>query len=253
MPTPVWRGSEGIHLQPSYPLREKTPEGVRISLVYRGPYLALIENEPDVLILFTDLDEVYTGALDEDIFEGLYLAAVETSPDGVGSQGPGTQRLLFQPINPGATTEVDVGILEKPIETHPYYSLITSAQWARFNTWEAEPDPTLKGDLQYKIPGTEEVETLTGILAGLAQKKLSGTTTYILPAPIVRRTSTSLEEPETGGVGKISDPGSGPEGYQWLKTADRAIFRKSDGRWERIEEWTGAEAWDSELYPEEEE
>lgn len=252
MPTPIWRGSEDIHLQPGSPHREHTPEGLRITLTYRGPYAALRENEPAPRILFDALDAAYSADLDEDEFDGLYLSAVETHPDGAGIEGPATQRLIFQPIDPGETIEIDIATLEKPLETHIHYELITDSVWAGFNTWEAEPDPTLRGDLKYKIPGTETVETLTGIIAGLAQKKLRGVTSYILPAPIVRKTSYSLEEPETGGVGMVSDPGAGPEGYQWLKTSDRAVYRKSDGRWERAQEWTGATAWDSEIYPEEE-
>lgn len=246
-----WRGSKDVHLMPGFPQRDRTPEGVRISLAYRGPYTVLRDNEPAPLSLFAALHSIYRASLEADEFSGLYLASVETTPDGAGESGPGTLRLVFQPVDPGATLEIDNATLERPVESNPYYSLITDGIWARFNTWEQESDPTLRGQLKYRIPGTEDVETLTGIIAGLAQKKLRGTTSYIASYPVVRKTSYSLEEPETGGVGKRSDPEAGPEGFEWLKTADRAMIRKSDGRWERVQEWTGAEVWDHDLYPEE--
>ena len=247
----VWRGSTAIHLQPGCPHRARVPEGLKISLVYRGPFTALRAVEPAPPALFAEIDAVLKASLDAGDFTGLYLVSVQNQPDGSGVAGPGTLTLEFQPIDPGATIEIETATLEKPVESNPYYSLITSGIWARFNTWEQEPDPTLKGDLKYTIPGSKppQVETLNGIIAVLAAKKLRGVTSYVEPAPVVRKTSYSRTLVSTGGVGKVSDPGAGPSGYQWLKTSDRCVWRKSDGRWERSEEWTGAKSWDPDFYP----
>jgi hypothetical protein len=248
-----WKGSTDPKLQPGYPVRDKGPQGLKITLVYRGPWSALMAHEPSARDVYSALDEGYTAALTETDFDGLMITNVQTHPDGAGTGdlGPATQTIVFEPIDLGESSEVEMAQLERPIETNDYYSLETSDIWAAFNTWEAEPDPTLKGIFKYTIPNTNPpvTGTLTGLIAGLAAKKLKGLTSYIAPAPVLRTTTFHLNAPATANVGKRDTPGFGPTGYEWLKTADRAIFDRADGRWKRTQEWTGAISWDHDIYP----
>ena len=65
--------------------------------------------------------------------------------------------------------------------------------------------------------------------------------------PVMRKTSSSLFRPTTSGCGQVESPSVGgvpstyyPTGYNYKKTADRAI--KQRNQWVRNQEWTGQEA-----------
>jgi hypothetical protein len=40
-----------------------------------------------------------------------------------------------------------------------------------------------------------------------------------------------------------------PGGYLWLSTADRSTRTGTYGKWQRVQEWTGADSWDATIYP----
>lgn len=80
--------------------------------------------------------------------------------------------------------------------------------------------------------------------------------------PVLTRTSvvTDLSKISLGGVGKIGKPTSSGSAAgnldlstltglakDWLKTADR-LQGAIDGTFQRVEQWTGADKWDPDLY-----
>jgi len=259
MAIPTWKGSTAVHEQPGSPVLTQDSGTEKVVRTFRGPYAALLAFRPDVNDTMADLED-----------EEMKVVTSELQPDGAGLQGPATLVVTLAKALDEVVEEIEFGALEMPIESHPYYSLITPSIWAGFMKWESEPNPTLKGALKYTYtvtyqdydPGTGEalgepynqefVAELTGIIAGLAAKKLRGTTSYVVPAPILRRTTVSNAKPTPSGLGKraASEPFSNaPDGYEWLKMADRVVYRSNVNRWERTEEWHGAEAWDPDLYP----
>ncbi len=235
---PKWKGSLDIQEDPRSPRYETTASGLRITRVYRGPFSSLLAAAPAPAQEMAD-------------FPNARVESVSIAPDAAGMSGPGTMTIVASDDSQNVTLEVDWTQLERDIRVAPYYSLLTTSTMANLARWEQEDDPDLRGNFQFKKPdGT--IGTLNGIVAGLANKLLRGQQSYIVPAPVARRTTRSYTKPITTTMGKIENPPveiGAPAGYVWLKTADRAIRQGRNGKWERIEEWTGADWWDTEIYP----
>ncbi len=254
-----WRGSTEIHEQPGSPKTSADSGAEKTVRSYRGPYAALKDFKPEIGETMEDLED-----------DDLKVVSSELEPDGAGLDGPGTLVITLSKALDEVIEEIEIGGLEKPVESHPFYALIADSIWARYYRWDQEPNPVLRGDLKYTYTVTydsydeetglasggrvdkEYQGQLVGLIAGLASKKLRGTTHYIVPAPILRRSTYSNTKPTLGGMGKrVAEAPfeNAPAGYQWLKTADRLIYRSNLNRWERTEEWTGADLWDPDLYP----
>jgi len=237
--TPRWRGSKDIKLQPGFPkfFSRGDVEGYR--LCYRGPFLTLKSQRP-------------ARGSQLQGYAGYYVEEVTIEPDGAGTAGPGTMLVTIASAVPGGTTspadetviEIDAGSLEKSIYAHPEFKDIEKADIAKLKkaleNKEPVPGPTLPGPLE-------------GPLQKLADLLQRGTESYLVAAPIVRKTTTSHARPTIGAIGKgtrttTKPHPAAPDGYQWLKTADKATQTGAKGKWERIEQWTGADVWDETLY-----
>ncbi|MBI5770852.1 MAG: hypothetical protein HZA93_23950 [Verrucomicrobia bacterium] len=269
-----WRGAEAIKLQPTYPRFKRTAKGATLTLVFRGPYVDLRTYGPDIG------DSITLSAFDyAPGAELVYAESVECQPDGAGEDGPGTLTIVYSNETSGfvvitsgepdsTTYEIESTTLEKRLETHPRYNGGTGPYSAfgmnvefQMNTtgetisvaefWDRFKGASSQGrkDLRGEIP--PDAGALLELIDELAVKFFRGQESYVVCAPIARKTSRSYAMPSVGGVGNLGDP-SGftglPSGYQWLKTGDRGVRQGRRGKWERVEEWTGAKEWDIDLY-----
>lgn len=236
MPTPVWRGSRLLHLQPGYPEEDQASSGSKTTLVYRGPYATLRAQRPRI-------GQSVAG------YAGLYVERTRIKPDEAGTQGPGTLTVtLSNESTPGdtigttndVTVEIDAGQLAKSIFSHPTFDGVTA---------EARKQVEDLIEQGLPLPNSDASATITKLYDLL----LAGTDSYLIPAPTVKKTTTSATRPNVGAIGRGTrttakpDPAA-PAGYEWLKTGDRALRQGRGGKWERIEEWTGADEWSTVLY-----
>ena len=76
--------------------------------------------------------------------------------------------------------------------------------------------------------------------------------------PVLRRTQLRRGNVSGASAGRIEDPpvdfGTLPRqstgsDFVWFKTADRSVRAGKHGKWQRIEEWTGFDTVDTDLYP----
>ncbi len=183
---------------------------------------------------------------------GLAELTVELSTR-IGGGGGGGQ-------NEPATLEVEWTMLEKPIESAPPFAGLSAADLAKIQAWENLPFRCTqrKQGFQYPVsPLIEEPDpknnahwvTFTGAVLLLAQKIAQGIESWQVPVPVVRRTRVTWEQPTVTRCGRRETPPIEIAGYQFIKTADRAVREGRSGPWKRVEEWTGAETWDADLYP----
>jgi hypothetical protein len=95
----------------------------------------------------------------------------------------------------------------------------------------------------------QKAEDINALARFLYAKKRRGQTHYTIYGPVAERVTYSDQDPGTDGCGQIEPPPSecgAPGEYEYRKTADKKHF---DGtRWQRTEQWTGADAWDHDLY-----
>ena len=158
------------------------------------------------------------------------------------------------PVQP--VFEVEWVQLERPLEQHPKFKALfpdpkgettfTDAQIAAlndFNAWENATDATSR---------QATYAALSAAFKTLAQKKMRGQTTYLLFAPTARITTLARNVTLASGCGKqfTAVPGFSelPEGYAWLSTADHSTRTGTNGKWQRVQEWTGADTWDVDIY-----
>ena len=158
------------------------------------------------------------------------------------------------------TIELDYTLMEKPIESHPLFKDIFVPAGGDFSVlatiqaWENEQDVVAKGQFMYLAPngvaGTGAYLTLSAGAQAFAAKKLAGIESYFLQVPIVRKTSILKRAVKTSKCGSRDTPPEFDDVQDvWLKTADKMTRTGAKGTWERIEEWTGFDQLDADLYP----
>ena len=165
--------------------------------------------------------------------------------NNTSSEAPGTFQL-----------ERDWTLVDRPIELHPMFADLTDEWRSAVQAWlDLEPRFAAKRKA-FQYPKVDNPTagtsshwgTLSGLALKLARKRLKGVDTYWAVAPVVRRTSEYTRIPPGSTVPKRGSPPVSVPGWQFLKTADRAVREGKRGPWIRSEEWTGAVEWDSEIY-----
>ena len=133
--------------------------------------------------------------------------------------------------------EEDWVVIDKPIETSPLFDDLSDAEIQSLNKAIAENEtPTI---------GFAEDSTMHK----LYKRLLRGQTSYTLYAPLVRKTTPYDTKPPEGDAGSITDAPSGaPTSWKWRKTAYRRVRPGQNSAWDLVEEWTGADEWDDEVY-----
>lgn len=219
--------------------------GVR---VFRGLFEDLLQAVPDRGGEYKDLE-----------VDGLRVnnVVLEGQPGGTGEMTVSLSNKIGGGDN-SYSLEVDWGLLEKPLETHPMFKDVSEADRAMMDAWmklgikynkRRQGGYAPRPEFNDPDPDNEaHWARMTALGLKFAKLKLKGVETHSIPAPIIRRTKLLSAYPATTACGKISAPPISIPGYVFLKTADRAVRDGSGGSWKRIEEWTGAEEWDTDLY-----
>lgn len=143
--------------------------------------------------------------------------------------------------------EIDWQSIEKDLAQHKYISDDAQADQIveEVELWR-NTETRLRIKFKYIDAGGTQQE-LTGKALELAQKIVRGQESYVVYAPVMRRIRDYQGRPETAGGGFVDTPEEAVEGYEYLKTGDRLV-QQSDDVWQRVEEWTGADSWDDDLY-----
>lgn len=136
--------------------------------------------------------------------------------------------------DPVGTAEVEWVELRKKIETHPRYAEVTDDDMRAVRAAVADPE---SGEPDV---GARALE--------LYKKLLRGQTEYSIGSPVARLTTPLAKDDLTAGGTwfREAPPFAHPDGYEWMKTVDQR--RKTGRQYDRVEEWTGAEDWDADIY-----
>lgn len=219
-------GRIAIYEQAGSPHYTEDSGGGTITRTYQGPMEILLQNRPAI------------GATTSEA--GYYLVSSDCKPITPACIGELTlvysnkNEYTWSNENPETVIEVEWSQIEKPLATHPRYSSISQDDLKKV-------EDILSGKLEAtEVSGVRVQEYL--------EKRLRGVDSYLVFAPVVRKTSTTRNRPGTGSCGQISSPPIGVSGFQFLKTADSARQSSLTRVWERSEEWTGADKWDSDIY-----
>lgn len=164
--------------------------------------------------------------------------------------------------------EVDFTTITRPIAENSAFASITAAEWEAIRRWEslagnpayagryaALASPTLAATKKPDGPDAANDDDWASLETAHKSDKyaglvLKGVEEYMVPVPVVRKTSVGGTVAATR-VGQREDPPGDLSGlaHAWLKTADRWTRDSKHGKWTHSEEWTGFDSLDSTLYP----
>lgn len=238
--TPRWVGAKTIKEDPSSGDYSINGDSETYTLLYNGSVTALRAAKPA-------RGAVVPG------YTGFTVVDVKIKVLGAGLEGPGQMTVTLERENSGGisggeddqvTVEIDAGRLDKSIYQHKRFKDLSREQIANMQkvieNKETVPGPTFPG------PVVEAVQKLYDRLA----RQQEG---YFIASPTVRKVTTSVNKPTVGKIGigtRTTDKPhpSAPDGYVWIKSADRATQTGRKGKWERTEVWDAADDWDEYIY-----
>ena len=210
-------------------------------LLYSGPYTALRAARPSI------------GQLVSIVGGGQRVDEVEIYPREAGKAGAGFMQVTLRGATPtslvidGAVDEtrdeVEWVPVEKPLETHAYFrGSLTSADLGKIAAWK---------DASTEAERTAAYADTSGKARDYLDKLIAGVESWTAYAPVIRRTTVGAKRLDVSACGTRGGVPSGLaiSGYTFVRTADRAVRQGRGGKWERVQEWTGAEYVDADLYP----
>jgi hypothetical protein len=247
-----WRGSMRLNETPDSPSWDFSGDANTITRTFVGPYDVCLSQTP-------------ARGSEMQGFSGFTIdkCAVKKSPGGKGTLtviASGSAQSASSDIKE-EKYEVQWTELQKPLMTNPFWlptmgGALTIADKIAIKQWEDCPDAALKEDYKYYDDNNKggTAKTLSANAQKYAEKILNGVDSWVLYVPVARKTTLTIIQPNASKAGHKETPtgfGSAlPEDYEWFKTADSSTRSGKHGKWERTEEWTAAEEWDSDLYPE---
>jgi hypothetical protein len=231
--TPVWKGSREMQEDPESPINGNNKDGATQTRIFNGPYATLASAIP------ARLSNVIGSPLT------LYVDTTELKKQP-GGNGKLTINLSANPFpDPGQDVqELEWVEIQKPLLQHPRYQpggvrALTDTDLDQIEEWKNATTATLRASTYAR---------LTANAADYVDKIKRGEESFVLYAPVVRVTQKTPSMPACGGCGKISTPTEGQPSaeYVYLKTADRRM--RQDRNWSRVQEWTGAQSIDTDIY-----
>jgi hypothetical protein len=230
--------------KPGFPKTSNSESGYTTTIEYVGPTATLAAAEPGARTAWGD----YPGLVKSSTMEGEEGAAfsqltvvVEYEYDSSAATGSARE----------VTTEIDWMPFLRPMLEHPEFRIgaagtyaLTSADYTAIEAWKAETNPATKAAYAYYDPDTNTSIELSTNAQKYAKGIELGQETYEDFAPVARKTTTYVLGPPSSTTAGLKDTPTGitglPTGYEWRKSADRAIKAGGQRRWERHEEWIGA-------------
>lgn len=254
-------GDLAIHEAPDSP-SWSFQDVTKCTRTFNGPYAQLLSSAPQKGSSMDDIGDnmvVISSAL---VRRAPNMAVLTVQLVGTTVDIPSSANQAYS-----ETVEIDWIAVQKDLRTHPKFAEegnlwpnpkpITLEGWAKIEQWRAETDIALKTAtprFKYKDKN-DAVQELTDNETIAAKKILKATDSYNVYAPVIRKTSVFKNQPQSGSCGivgppdvdaDIPDAGDG-DVFLWLKTASRVI-QQTDQNWQLIEEWTGADSIDLDLY-----
>ena len=232
------------------------------TVVYRGAWEALSQCAKDLKVGTTGKQNSSAGGSLIDGFNenGDFIAGVvATRQQG----GLGTLQVTFSARDNIETWNLDFLEIQKPI-INWHFGLENGPDIQQLRKWQRleTVDGAWDAYSNFLTEVGDDTSKLTGDTLKLAEKIYKGVEYFSVYTPVLTRTSvvTDLAGISLGGVGKIGAPTSSGSAAgdvdlstltglakEWLKTADR-LQGATDGTFQRVEQWTGADKWDEDLY-----
>ena len=244
MKTSLWRGSKEITESPDSPKWDFQADKTICVRTFYGPYAACLTKKPlnnqKMADLGADSGLLVTNAKvnKQKGGKGEMIVTLEESIEVTSSD-----------TNQPPKYEIEWVQADRKIESHDKYSELTDEEFALVQQAldaknKAERDAVLTDD------------AFTDLMNNLYNKKRKGQDSYSQFVPVLRRTTLWNGPHKAAACGKrliesqlpSALQAIAPDGYVWMKTADRGTQSGRFGKHERQEEWTGFDSIDADIY-----
>lgn len=258
MASPRWVGGHAALCEgPDSPKLSLTGERDSCTRIFSGTWADILAGIPTRGSTMTGMPAGYTTlkvltveAVKKPGGKGV-MTVVLDAPKGGGGGSAAPAEYVY---------EVEWEKLEKPLAQAPIFITaggpyeLTLANLADLKNWDEEKNPTLRVAYKFRNEETGAITELTDAGARLyVEKRLNGVESFLSYYPVCRLKIYTTDPLPEGPCGYLEDPPDFPtdlvDSYAWLKTADRCSRTGRSGKWERQQEWTGADEWDTDLYP----
>ncbi|MFZ4394152.1 MAG: hypothetical protein ACOYOU_00840 [Kiritimatiellia bacterium] len=234
----VWRLKAGVNIQevlgsPKYSFADRST----CTRIFQGRFTTIMNNLPKRGSTMTGINPSFT------------ISSIEVEN---GGGGKGTMTVLLEgPPSPSEQTtsqptyEIEWTEVEKALETHPRYAEVSQHYRSLVAAYFATSDMAEREDIKAQIPSEH-------LAYELLEKKQEARESYRLYIPIARRTTNTtlpVLNGVCGHVGAPTDFTTLPAGYIWIQSAARSLRTGTKGKWQTIEEWTGLDDYDQDIYP----
>jgi hypothetical protein len=253
--TARWRGTRETTEQPESPEWDWSNDEDTCQKVFEGPYDKLLASPPTHGQVLAGMPEGYyvdrVKLKRHKSGKGTLTVSLSRKKSGFAAAGPELPQF-----------EVDWTQVQRAIEEHPMWlppndTALTDGDRVDLKEWDDEKNPVLKKAWKYLGADNAEHE-LSANAQVLAGKKLKGTTSYTIWIPVLKKTTPRRTKKASAGAGFIDTPSAEEFGalptqkdgtaYKWFKTADRCVKSGRHGKWNEVEEWTGFNHVDLDLY-----
>lgn len=233
--------------KPGFPVVEKATNGVKTTIEYVGPLATLEAAQPNRNAVWGEYSGFVLSTRIEPLEDNTTaeMTVIMENPfdvsDGGGEGDAGTAGDI--------TYEVEWSMFQRSMFEHPQFTAgginaLTTEDIAQIQAWQNEPDPLERAAYQYKTETAGSSTQLSENAQKFADAIFLGQENFEDYVPIVRVTTRFYDGlPGTSEAGLKDDPppfSGRPVGYEWRKTADRAVRANTETTWERVEEWIGA-------------
>lgn len=240
-------------MRPGFPKEVLDERSYRNTIEYVGKYADLKAANCRVGITWGEYPGRVTVANAEPLENSEYaiLVVVVESKFGEADYPEGGTGTLGEIVH-----EIDWNTVHRSLYEHPKFAeggefALADEDRIALKNWERMPDAGYKEDFIYATnPDTwEGGASGTGTLSANAQELAKGILIGIDHwedfAPVARKTSTYSGGPPPEGDAGLKETPTGfpnlPDGYEWVKTADRSVKSGGQTKWRRSEEWTGSD------------
>lgn len=231
--------------KPGFPKTTNSEKSYQTTIEYVGPLSTLAAAEPAANTVWGDYDGLVSGSNLSPIDgtdQAELTVTTEYNYDGASGDAGTSREVAY---------EVEWVMFQRSMLEHPEFRpggggayMLTDRDVIDIEYWKNDDDPGRRELFLYRNPSNDVTETLSDNATNFCKGLNMGIENYEDYSPIVRRTTTYVAGlPGDSDAGEKDEPPnfSGiPTGYEWRKSADRAVRAGGQTRWEKVEEWTGA-------------
>ncbi len=235
--------AESIYAKRKYgfPLIKPGEKGTTTSIEYVDVTATLESAKPDIGDTWGDYLGVVTSSYIEELENTgkstLFVDVTYEFQAGENGEDIGTLETVVY--------EIEWVMFQRSLFEHPRFEPLTTRDIVDIQKWRDEINPTYRSAFQYEDKTQDPPYVDLSPLARLfARGVLLGQESYEDYSPVIRKTSTYVNGlPPLSEAGLKDDPPAipnAPIGYEWRKSADRAIQTAKRNKWDKTEEWLGA-------------